>query len=92
MYENTFENKIVGNGTLFYSRIIASWHNAGGVIYSGCENRITGENWRFIRWLESLGFLTEEQIRDIRHMAEDGKLELEDNARRFLKENPINTR
>ena len=86
-----FENKIVGDGTLFYSRIIASWYNAGGVIYSGCQNRITGENWRFVRWLESLGFLTEEQIREIRHMAEDGKLELEDSAKRFLKENPIET-
>lgn len=86
-----YENKIVGTGTLFYSRIIASWHNAGGVIYSGCKNRITGENWRFVRWLESLGFLTEEQIREIRHMAEDGKLELEDSAKRFLEEHPIET-
>ena len=88
MYD--FENKIVGTGTLYYSRIIASWHNAGGVIYSGgCKNRITGENWRFVRWLKSLGFLTEEQIREIRHMAEDGKLELEDSAKKFLQENPI---
>jgi hypothetical protein len=85
-----FENKVVGNGTIDYSRIIASWYNAGGVIYSSSlKNRKTGENWRFVRWLRSFGFLSEEEINEIRHMAEDSNLELEDNAKAFLKANPI---
>jgi hypothetical protein len=67
-----FENKEL-NGTK-YSRIIASWMNA----HSGQLKYLD----EFRAWLRSLG-ATEEQMWEIYDMANDGKVELEINARVF---------
>ncbi len=70
-----FENKITHNG-IPYSRYIASWHNAGGRIY---KYRSIFEDW-----LRQTQQLTDEEVHDIIEMATCGKLELEENAKKFL--------
>lgn len=77
-----FENEIV-NG-IHISRIIASWHNVGG------EN-----GWKFKLWLESLVIndrhFTPDEVKRITNFADNGKLELECNARVFIKETDWDT-
>ena len=75
MFDFTFENSIVKNGT-YYSRYIASWLNEGG--------QIKGNRTQFMKWLTSVG-CTDEEAKDIYNMATNGKLELESNAKWFIK-------
>lgn len=72
-----FENKLTHNG-IRYSRYIASWKRMGGKIYRG---------GLFERWLREKEQLNEEEISDILHMAECGKLELENSAKMFMEDN-----
>ena len=73
-----FVNGVAKKPEIFYSQFIASWNNVNGGPM---------EYWGdFREWLNSLGCLSEEEIKDICQMATAGKLELEENARRFLKE------
>ena len=82
---NVFENKII-NG-IHASRYAASYENAGG--------KITGlprYDRDFIEWLKTLFIndrkLTEEEIDYIYRYAQtrrNGKLELQENAKEFLK-------
>lgn len=73
-----FENKLIEG--IYVSRFVASWHDAGGGTYR-----------KFKSWLSSLIIngrkLTQEEINYIAHFAYNGKLELEESARRFLREN-----
>lgn len=77
-----FENKII-NG-IHCSRYIASWCTAGGKLYGSRRN-----NLDFINWLESLIIndrnLTSEEVKYIHDFASNGKLELENSAKEFLK-------
>ena len=73
-----FNNNIVRG--IHESRYIASWLNEGGEIYYG-----KGEG-SFYQWLLSLG-LTEEEAIHIRNLALNGKLELENSARKFMDKN-----
>ena len=69
------ENKRLGD--VHYSRVIASWmHEYPGHVYFGKT---------FKDWLRNLG-ATEEQVADIYEMATCGRLELECDAKRFIKE------
>ena len=74
-----FENKIFEG--IYYSRFIASYNNVGGNV---CD-RV-----KFTQWLTSLSIngkhMTEEQAYEIYYLASNGKLELESNARKFLKD------
>lgn len=73
-----FENKQV-NGYVYYTRFFASWIRSGGdPIYLRKERG-------FEDWLRHLG-LNEEDINGIMFLAENGRLELETDAKRFLKE------
>ena len=84
-----FENKKVkvrdtqtecGWYEVYISRLIASWHNAGGQHYRGA----------FEEWLKTLG-LDDDTIRYICNVANNGKLELETDARKFIESyNPNN--
>lgn len=74
-----FENKATSVG-IFYTRYIMSWIRVGGTIPK------RGPLEPFETWLRSLGHLTEEEIRDIKNLATEGKMELESNAKKFLKE------
>lgn len=69
-----FENKEV-NG-IYYSRFIASYAKSGGNVFYRDE---------FRAWLEHLGYLNGEDISLILEMATCGKLELETDAKMFLK-------
>ena len=73
-----FENKIANGTEIYYSRFIASYLKAGG--------NLKRYSRTFRHWLESLG-LDKEDIRNIEDMAYDGKLELQDSAEKFLKNN-----
>lgn len=75
MYE--FENKTV-NG-IYYTRFIASYAKEGGDVFDGDE---------FRSWLRHLG-LKEEDVRGIYFLATNGKLELEVNAKRYLRGNDL---
>ena len=77
--EDRFENKF-DHLNIHYSRYIASWVKEGGKI-----------NIQFKNWLESIG-LPYDEIDEIYFLAENGKLELENSAQRYLKENPPLTR
>ena len=78
-----FENKKTTKG-IYYSRYIASWLRIGG--------RIPGRGKRFqnvqlfTRWLSEVEGLNEKEIADILFLAENGKMELEDSAKKFLEE------
>lgn len=78
-----FENKTVGGG-YFYTRFIASYYRAGGN-----PNNYRGNGKSLEAWLRSLIIddapMKEEDIKAILFLAENGKLELETNAKRFLK-------
>lgn len=72
-----FENKTI-NG-IHASRYIASWTNAGGELYYGEEVNY------FYKWLLTIG-LTEEEAKYVKHLATNGKLELENSAEKFIDE------
>lgn len=77
-----FENKKIYIGCVDqnvpYSRIIASYRNAGGYI----ENMDYDD---FVEWLGSLGITDGYTVADIVELAINGKIELEHNAEMFLK-------
>jgi len=79
-----FENKTLGAG-YYYSRFIASFYRAGG---DPMNYRRNGKSLE--AWLKSLIIdgepMKQEDIDNILFLAENGKLELETNAKRFLKE------
>lgn len=71
-----YENKMVTVGDIgevHISRIIASWRNKGGNTHSR----------EFEEWLRAMG-LTDSEIADIKHFANNGKMELEMFAREFM--------
>lgn len=72
-----FENKLI-NG-IYASRYIASWLVAGGTLYyvEDVDN--------FCEWLLSMN-LTDSEVLYIRHLATNGKLELETTAKKFVQE------
>lgn len=75
---SSFENNYL-NG-IHVSRYCASWIKGGGERF----------NWRFKLWLKSLVIngrrLTEDEIRFILNFAENGKLELQEHAKMFLRD------
>ena len=75
-----FENKLTHNG-IHYSRYIASWTR---VCKFTSDYRLLYFNSLFEDWLRSEG-LNDEEIKDIVRIAINGKMELEDSVRRFLK-------
>ena len=72
-----FENRTIEG--IHISRFVASWVNKGGRL-----------NFTFKDWLRNLTIngrrLTDEEIQDIYNFGTNGKLELEESARRFLRE------
>ncbi len=74
-----FENIMI-NGYIYATRFIASWIKVGGTLNK------PGDLTKFVKWLESLG-LSKEDIRSIKLLATEGKLELQENAKKFLNEN-----
>lgn len=74
-----FENTMI-NGYIYATRFIASWIRVGGTLNK------PGDLTKFVKWLESLG-LKEEDIHRIKFLATNGKLELQENAKKFLNEN-----
>ena len=69
-----FENKLI-NG-VYASRYIASWLRSGGELrYDSNRN--------FYKWLLSIG-LTKDEAQYIKRLAENGKLELEIQAKQFI--------
>ena len=72
-----FENKIL-MGDIHMSRFIASWIRVGGSLKTG-----KGID-DFNEWLRSLG-LSEDDIYQITNLATCGKMELESDARKFMK-------
>lgn len=78
-----FENKLI-NGNIYATRFIASWLRSGGKL-DGSHKRYDD----FRKWLKSLG-LNDEDIHDICFLADNGKLELEMSAEKFIEENGIN--
>lgn len=79
---NDFDNAKTEKHDVHYSRYIASWINAGGDLS-------TLDGWySFAFWLNDLG-LTDDEIYHIRVMATNGKLELENSAREFIKKAAI---
>ena len=71
-----FENVLI-NGYIYATRFIASWIRVGGTLNKH------GDLTKFRKWLESLG-LSEEDIHCITFLAMEGKLELQENAKKFL--------
>lgn len=73
-----FENKEIEG--IYISRFIASWQAAGN-----CRK----DYGLFREWLKTLiingRYLTDDEIHDILFIADNGKLELEMSARKFLK-------
>lgn len=71
-----FENKLIND--VHASRYIASWLVAGGTLYyvEDVDN--------FCEWLLSLN-LTDDEVQYIRHLATNGRLELETTAEEFIK-------
>lgn len=86
-----FENKLFEG--IYYSRFILSWVNAGGnfkehkKIVGGTKRQL----WLFRDWLKSLIIngkeLPEDVIGEIVEIASNGKLEFEESAKEFIKEN-----
>lgn len=80
---NEWENVYLKKYGMYYSRIIASWTNVGGNVKSKM----------FKEWLKSIKdddtgerVLTDEQVYDIYRLANNGKLEWQENARKFMEE------
>ena len=65
---------------IYATRFIASWIKVGGTLNK------PGDLTKFEDWLKSLE-LSKEDIRCIKFLATNGKLELEEDAKRFLNEN-----
>ena len=76
-----FDNEFIR--IAYISQYVASWVKEGGTLDYD-EDLVYGG--RFMKWLMAIG-LTEEEARRIRNFADNGKLELEESARSFLKEN-----
>ena len=76
-----FENKRTEWGDVHYSRIIASWRNAGRSIYGSKM-----ADALFLKWLEEECHCTKDEINEIWFFATNGKLEYEDSAKKFIKE------
>lgn len=74
-----FENIRI-DGYIYATRFIASWIKVGGTLNK------PGDLTKFEDWLKSLE-LSKEDIRCIKFLATNGKLELEEDAKRFLNEN-----
>ena len=74
-----FDNKLSSEG-IHYSRYIASWRKTGRTI---TDKR--APNSMFWAWLKSHG-LSDEECWGICNLATCGKLELETDARKFLKD------
>lgn len=74
-----FENIMI-NGYIYATRFIASWTNVGGTLNK------PGDLTKFEDWLKSLD-LSKEDIHCIKFLATNGKLELEEDAKKFLNEN-----
>lgn len=75
---NQFENRI--NYNIGYkSRIIASWVNVGGKVRTRKDREL------FKKWMISIG-ISEEDAKDVKYFATNGKLEYEGAARQFLNE------
>ena len=72
-----FENKLTHNG-IHYTRYIMSWIRSGGDL-----NLCKSSN--FAKWLKESQQLTDEEIRDICEIATNGKMELEDSVKLWLK-------
>ena len=72
-----FENKII-NGCDYATRFIMSWVRSGGTF--GKHGKGYDD---FRKWLESLELKTED-IEDIMFIAQNGKLELEVSAKKFI--------
>ena len=72
-----FENKI-RNGCDYATRFIMSWVRSGGTF--GKHGKGYDD---FRKWLESLELKTED-IEDIMFLAQNGKLELEVSAKKFI--------
>jgi len=79
-----FENKLTKNGGIHYSRYIVSWAKAAPIDENLRHSTEVFYGKEFRDWLRSEG-CTEDEVRDIFEMATNGKLELEESARRFLK-------
>ena len=86
----TFENKVSSQG-IYYSQYIASWVKSGG----NFDKEILAESgyivdivWlgEFRGWLRSIG-LPENEVYEIAKLADDGKIELEESAKAYLKGN-----
>lgn len=76
-----FENKKTSCG-IYYSRYIASWANVGrgfGPVYYRDE---------FFKWLIEVG-CTENEAYEIVELANCGKVELEDSARLFYRDEHV---
>lgn len=76
-----FENKRTEWGDVYYSRLIASWRNAGGYIYGSRK-----ADALFLKWLEEECHCTPDEVKEIWFFATNGKLEYEDSAKRFIRE------
>lgn len=74
---NSFEN-IQIKGYTHASRYIASWVRMGGTF----NTRNRGYE-KFRNWLRTEG-LTEEEVQHIYNLASNGKMELEDSAKKFM--------
>lgn len=73
----TWENGITSQG-IHCSRYIASYMKS-------CSQLKTGFYWsEFRKWLRMIG-LSEDEINHISFLADNGKMELETNAKMFLK-------
>ena len=72
-----FENRQI-NGYTYATRFIMSWIRAGGTFHKNGEGY--GD---FYDWLLSLG-LSKDDADDIKILAENGKMELEYSAKKFL--------
>lgn len=85
-----FENVIIHG--IEATRYIASWARVGGDL-DDCDYRM-GIEHPFGQWLRSLTFrckngesvhMTEDEVKSIIFLASNGKLELQENAKNFLK-------
>ena len=80
-----FNNAII-HDYCFASQFVASWINVGG--FDSKTGNKYGGKLKFMTWLRSLG-LTEDECRFIFNFATNGKLELQEHAKRFLNSYPI---
>ena len=74
----SWENKYIADLGINYSRIIASWYQAGGRLETLEQMK------KFKQWLKETEVLSDEQIDEIYMQATNGKLEWIDHAKSFL--------